>query len=251
MTTLSFTSKTRPTVGVSVAIMALLILAAIIVYAQGLRELVTEISIREEYSHVYFIPLVSLWLLWARRDALAQCPAKPSWLAAMPLAIGLLLLAVTKATNAAFFEQVGFVFCLAAIVMAVGGWRMFQLSAVPLVYLLFAIPMPAFLTTKLTIGLQLLSSELGVFFIRLFQIPVYLEGNVIDLGKYQLGVVEACAGLNYMFPFLSISFLLAYLVKLGWIERGIIFLSAIPLAILSDFFVHSTRLADKSRGLGH
>jgi hypothetical protein len=38
------------------------------------------------------------------------------------------------------------------------------------------------------------SSEIGVWFVRLMGIPVYLEGNVIDLGVYKLQVAEACSG---------------------------------------------------------
>ncbi len=43
---------------------------------------------------------------------------------------------------------------------------------------------------------QNISSELGVAIIRLYQIPVYLEGNVIDLGATSLALswpVAACA----------------------------------------------------------
>ena len=38
------------------------------------------------------------------------------------------------------------------------------------------------------------------------QIPVYLEGNVIDLGVYKLQVVEACSGLRYLYPLMSLGF---------------------------------------------
>jgi exosortase/archaeosortase family protein len=78
---------------------------------------------------------------------------------------------------------------------------------------------------------MLFSSQLGVFFIRLFQIPVYLDGNIIDMGVYKLQVVEACSGLRYLYPLLSLSFLAAYLFHGRFWQRAVVFLSSIPIAI--------------------
>ena len=65
---------------------------------------------------------------------------------------------------------------------------------------------PISLMPNCPFGLQLISSRLGAFFIRLFGVPVYLTGNVIDLGNYKLQVVEACSGLRYLYPLLSFRF---------------------------------------------
>src|SRR4029079_8443440 len=72
------------------------------------------------------------------------------------------------------------------------------------------------------------------FFIRLVGIPVYLEGNVIDLGVYKLQVVEACSGLRYLYPLLSLGFLAAYLFQAPLWQRAIVFLSTIPITILMN-----------------
>ena len=82
--------------------------------------------------------------------------------------------------------------------------------------------------------LQLISSELGVYVIRLFQIPVYQEGNVIDLGLYKLQVVEACSGLRYLYPLLSLGFLAAYFFHAPMWQRAIVFLSTIPITIIMN-----------------
>ncbi len=76
------------------------------------------------------------------------------------------------------------------------------------------------------------------FFIRLFQIPVYLEGNVIDLGVYKLQVVEACSGLRYLYPLMSLGFLAAYLFQAPLWQRALVFLSTIPITI----FMNSLRI---------
>ncbi|MFW2405831.1 MAG: VPLPA-CTERM-specific exosortase XrtD, partial [Gammaproteobacteria bacterium] len=116
------------------------------------------------------------------------------------------------------------------------GWRGFAVVWVPLVYLFFMIPLPAFIYQGLSSELQLISSELGVAVIRFFGISVFLEGNVIDLGIYQLQVAEACNGLRYLFPLMSFGFLCAAIYNGPWWQRAVIFLSAIPITILMNSF---------------
>jgi exosortase D (VPLPA-CTERM-specific) len=82
----------------------------------------------------------------------------------------------------------------------------------------------------------LLSSKIGVWFIRLVGISVYLEGNVIDLGNYQLQVAEACSGLRYLFPLMTIGFLMAYFFQAAFWKRALLFISSIPITILMNSF---------------
>src|SRR5690606_33071906 len=104
----------------------------------------------------------------------------------------------------------------------------------PILILLFAIPVPYFIEAILTARLQLLSSELGVIFIRWMDIPVFLSGNIIDLGRVQLEVAEACSGLRFLYPLMSIGFILAYFYQTHIAKRLIIFLSTIPITILMN-----------------
>jgi exosortase D (VPLPA-CTERM-specific) len=98
------------------------------------------------------------------------------------------------------------------------------------------IPLPSFFLNNLSAKLQLISSEIGVAVIRAFDISVYLEGNVIDLGNYKLQVVEACSGLNYLFPLMSLAFIAAYFFQAAFWKRAVIFLSSIPITVLMNSF---------------
>ena len=128
-------------------------------------------------------------------------------------------------------SQVGFVVALFGLILGFGGYSLLKVAFIPISFLLFAIPLPYFIDALLTLRLQLISSELGVFFIRMFGIPVYLDGNIIDMGNYKLQVVEACSGLRYLYPLLSLSFLAAYLFHAPLWQRILVFLSSIPIAI--------------------
>jgi len=216
-------------------LMGLVAIAAVLVsiagFAGALMELVRRWNGQEEYSHGFLIPIVSAWLLWSRRDALRESIGRPSFAGLALIVLAIAMHIVGELSAVYILSQVGFVLVLMGIALAVGGFSLLRVAFIPIAYLLFAIPLPYFIDAKLTLQLQLLSSELGAFIIRLFQIPVFLDGNIIDMGTYKLQVVEACSGLRYLYPLLSLSFLAAYLFQAPLWQRIVVFLSSIPIAI--------------------
>ena len=168
---------------------------------------------RDEYSHGYMIPLVAAYLAWQKRDALAKAAQPGTWLGIV-VVLGALFVWLLGEVSAIYtIIQYAFwlgIWGLALLWVGVSGVRVIWAA---LFYLFFMIPLPNFLYFNLSQELQLISSAMGVAVIRLFDISVFLEGNVIDLGVYQLQVVEACSGLRYLFPLMSFGFLIAYIYR--------------------------------------
>jgi exosortase D (VPLPA-CTERM-specific) len=65
-------------------------------------------------------------------------------------------------------------------------------------------------------------------------VPVYLDGNIIDLGVTRLHVAEACSGLRYMFPILSFSYIFAVLYQGPAWQKMVLLISAAPIAIVMN-----------------
>jgi exosortase D (VPLPA-CTERM-specific) len=210
------------------------VLVAVAGFAGALWDLVMHWHRNEEYSHGFLIPFVAGWLLWTRRDALMASVGEPSWWGAAVLAVAALLHTVGELSAIFVLSQVGFILALIGIVLGVGGISLLRVTIIPIAFLLFAIPVPYFIEAMLSLRLQLISSQLGVFVISLFQIPVFLEGNVIDLGYFKLQVVEACSGLRYLYPLLSLGFLAGYLFQAPLWQRALVFLSSIPITIVMN-----------------
>jgi exosortase D (VPLPA-CTERM-specific) len=210
------------------------VLVALIAFSGALWELVTRWSKQEEYSHGFLIPLVVGWMFWARRDALVASIGRPSWMGPLLVLLAASMLIVGELSAFFLLAQLGFIVALFGIVLGTGGYSLLRVTFIPILFLVFAIPLPYFIDSQLSWRLQLISSELGVFFIRMFQVPVYLMGNVIDLGHYKLQVVEACSGLRYLYPLLSLGFLAAYLFQAPFWQRTLVFLSAIPITIVMN-----------------
>lgn len=212
--------------------MALIALGA--AFFSGLVQLVHRWSNQEEYSHGYLIPLISLWLLWQRRDALRNSRGAPSaWGWPVVLASGVMLV-VGEFTAIFVLIQLGFLVGLVGLVLAYGGRSLLRVTRLPIALLLFCIPLPYFIDSQLSWRLQLISSNLGVGVLRLFGYSVFREGNVIDLGSYVLQVVEACSGLRYLYPLLSVGFLMAYMYPAALRWRVLIVLSTVPITIITN-----------------
>jgi exosortase len=132
---------------------------------------------RDEYSHGYMIPMVALYLIWQNQHKLPAASGKGSWAGTLLLAAGLVFFLMGELSAIYTVIQYAFLLSLAAVILSFFGWRMLMVLAVPLIYLIFMIPLPNFLYNNLSSELQLISSQLGVYVVRLFDISVYLEGN--------------------------------------------------------------------------
>lgn len=189
---------------------------------------------REEYSHGYLIPLIVVFLVWQKKDVLERLEFRGSWGGLALVFLGCLILLVGELSTLYTVVQYGFFITLAGVVLAWLGTSAFAIIAIPLAISVFMVPLPSFLYNDLSALLQLVSSEIGVWVIRQFGISVFLEGNVIDLGSMKLQVVEACSGLRYLFPLMTLAFIVAYFYKGAFWKRLVIFLSSIPITVLMN-----------------
>jgi len=205
-------------------------------YAHGLNRMVFYWFNREEYSHGVIIPFITAFLIWQKKDVLARLSFGGSWAGVAVALVGAVIISIGNISAITAIMQYGFVIVLAGFVLAYMGWRGFKEIWVPFLLLFFMIPFPDVIIQDISRSFQLISSSFGVWIIRLFGISVFLEGNVIDLGVYKLQVVEACSGLRYLFPLMTLGFVCAYIYKALLWKRVAVFLSTIPITILLNSF---------------
>lgn len=219
-------------------LLLLLVLASVPVFWMAVVSL-GQAWITPEYSHGPLIPLISLYLFLRElrdKDPLpgaSPIDRRPGVLIIMAaLLFGVLgnAVAVPDVVSYALIIWVG------GLVLLGFGWAEGRRHQLPVLHLIFMLPLPQILYWKLTIFLQGISSELGVWFIKLVGVPVYLDGNIIDLGPYMLQVAEACSGLRYLFPILSFSYLIAILYRGPYWHKVLLFLLAAPLTVFMNAF---------------
>lgn len=150
------------------------------------------------------------------------------------IALALLLAALGNLVQISDFVFYALILWCYGLILTVWGARRGWVFWPAVLHLVFMLPLPQFLYWKLNISLQFLSSEIGVWALGLARVPVYLDGNVIDLGIYKLQVAEACSGLRYLFPIMSFSYVFAVLYRGPLLLRLALLLAAVPLAILMN-----------------
>lgn len=191
-----------------------------------------------EYSHGPLIPLISLYLfLRELRNSPtgSHSEARPvRWPGLVVIALGLFggiagnLVQIPDIVTYAMIIWVG------GVVLTVFGWDKGRRHQLPVLHLVFMLALPGVIYWKMSIFLQGVSSELGVWFVALMGVPVYLEGNIIDLGVYKLHVAEACSGLRYLFPILSFSYLTSILYRGPFWHKALLMLSAAPITVVMN-----------------
>ncbi|MCR8726774.1 VPLPA-CTERM-specific exosortase XrtD [Frigidibacter sp. ROC022] len=221
-------------------LLLLIVVSALPIFWLGFQSLAAAWS-TAEYSHGPLIPLISLYLFLRE---LRNEPAWPTdtprnrWPGIVVLLAGLAIGILGSVIRIPDIVTYGLIIWVGGIVLTVMGWRIGRTHQLPVLHLIFMLPLPQFVFWKMTIFLQLVSSQLGVWFIELAGIPVFLEGNVIDLGVYKLQVAEACSGLRYLFPILSFSYLFSILYRGPFWHKAVLFLMAAPLTV----FMNSVRI---------
>ncbi|MBU2360304.1 MAG: VPLPA-CTERM-specific exosortase XrtD [Alphaproteobacteria bacterium] len=192
-----------------------------------------------EYSHGPLIPLISLYLFLRELRYGPQQPAAGPINRApgiVVIVLGLIFGIFGNLVQIPDIVTYALIVWLGGVVLTGFGWDRGRRHQLPVLHLIFMLPLPQFIYWKLTIALQLISSELGVWFIQMAGIPVFLEGNVIDLGIYKLQVAEACSGLRYLFPILSFSYLFAILYRGPFWHKVVMFAMAAPLTVFMNAF---------------
>jgi len=137
------------------------VLVGLTAFSSGLWELVARWSRQEEYSHGFLIPIIVAWMLWARRDALLASVGRPSWTGPLLILLATIMHLVGELSSFFLMSQLGFLVALLGIVLGIGGYSLLRVAFLPIMFLVFAIPLPYFIDAQLSWRLQLISSELG------------------------------------------------------------------------------------------
>jgi len=185
-------------------------------------------------SHGILVPLVSLFFIWQKKEGLKSATISNSNWGAVILLISMGLYLISYAGAVAVVSRAMIVSSLIGLVMFTLGKEFFSLLAFPLLYLFFMVPVPDTILGLVALPLQLFATKVSTFFIHIFSIPAYREGNMLYFAQTQLEVAEACSGIRSIMSFGMLSFIFAYMMDKIWWKRIFLILSTIPLALFAN-----------------
>ncbi len=191
-----------------------------------------------EYSHGPLIPIVSAYLFLRDMKHIPSAPVatRNRWLGVWIVTFAMLLALIGNLSRIPDIVTYALIVWVWGMILVSFGADRGRHLWPGVVHLVFMLPLPNFIYWKVSIFLQGVSSEIGVSIVRLLDIPVFLDGNIIDLGIYKLQVAEACSGLRYLFPIMSFSYIFSLLYQGPKWHKAILLLSAAPITVLMNSF---------------
>ncbi|MEN6320698.1 MAG: exosortase C-terminal domain/associated protein EpsI [Syntrophaceae bacterium] len=208
-----------------------LLLLFIAAYWVPIRAMATIWWTKEDYSYALLIPVISAYLLWDKRAVMRTLTPKEDWrvFPALLFFVALSLYGILGSSGNISMPAIPILIILFTA-FCFGIDTVNKLRA-PLFFLLFLAPVPPIIERYIGIYLKSVSSRIGGLIIDMFNIPVFVSGNVIDLGVTQLQVVDACSGMRYLFALIALGSIYAYFFeKVTW-KRIFAIFSTIPIGV--------------------
>lgn len=218
------------------------------------------------WSHGWLIPVFSLYFLATQREALSRCRLRASHLGALILAGSLTAyFAAVFWLHMAYPQGLSLVGAVFGLTLLLGGWGLMRVAWFPILFLLFAVPLPQDLFVALTAPLQRLSSTVVAATMPLFVPGLHTEAQAVVIEYVlpgmlpgTLNVDEACSGMRSIMAFLTLGVAMAYLGQRPAWQRIVMILTCVPIAVFCNVIrvfvtglLHVKGHGDLARGTAH
>lgn len=214
--------------------LALLIAALIGLYFPVLLKLASDWSTNDNYSHGFFIPLISGYMIYTMRTDLNTISLQPVNWGLLLLLAGLGQLYIAKIGSEYFLQRTSLILVLLGATLFLMGTSIARKILMPISYLIFMIPLPAIIWNQIAFPMQLFSTAITEWVIQSIGIPVFREGNILYLSQTTLEVVDACSGLRSLTTMFALSAVLAWISNNGAWKKWTLFFMAAPIAIFAN-----------------
>jgi exosortase len=216
---------------IAAALVALLLIA---IYFRIGTKLVSDWYNIPDDSHGFLVPLFSAFLLWDKRHALARTSVRPSWAGMSLILIGIATVFFGVYGAELFLSRISVLLILAGMVWTFFGLEMLREIRLPLAVLMLAIPFPEIIFNQITFPLQLFASKVASDLLPVLGVPVFREGNVIQLPVMKLEVAQACSGIRSLMSLFTLAVFYGYFLEKRTSGRWILALASIPIAVAAN-----------------
>jgi exosortase D (VPLPA-CTERM-specific) len=212
------------------------ILAALLLWLYGstLGHLVLQWWQDPNFSHGFFVPLFSAFVLWQERGELARLTPRPSWTGLLIVTFGLCVMIIGRMGAELFLSRSSLLLVLAGLIVLFLGWRFFHAVFFPWAFLILMIPIPAIILNQVTLPLQLLAAKVAATVLPWLGVPVLREGNIIYLPRMPLEVAEACSGIRSLMSLVTLAIIYGYLMERRRWVRWLLALASVPITVIAN-----------------
>jgi exosortase len=211
----------------STGLIGILLLA---LFYPTLKWLVGEWLGNDYYSHGPLVPLISAflaWRLWVKWP-LEQRRSQPATIGLLPLGVGLTVYLVALLQRAYFAASLAMIVIIAGLVWYLLGTAALRRFAFPIGFLFFMVPLP--FIEPLSVPLAQLTGAMSAAIVRLFGVPITVNGAQITLPRAELVVGAQCSGLRSIVTLMTLVALVIFLVEGAWWKKLLLALSSVLIA---------------------
>jgi len=189
-----------------------------------------------DYSHGYLVlPLAGL-LCWNRGHLFPGVQESPSWVGFWLVGVAVLMRWLGRVGYADFFDAWSILPLVAGAVWVLFGYQSLKWALPAIAFLILMFPLPFQAESLLSWKLQGVATELSTIMLRVLGQSAVNEGHVIWVGDQRLLVEEACSGLRIFIGVAALAFFWAAISNRSWLDRIVLILAAVPLAVLVNAF---------------
>ncbi|WP_028586086.1 exosortase/archaeosortase family protein [Desulfogranum mediterraneum] len=196
-----------------------------------IRELFTMWAESEDYYFAFFALPVAIYMVWQKRTVLQEWQGRGVLGLILLLAVTLLH-GVTLTLNVPTISFLVMLMWVVAAFVFLGGLRALPELIVPLVLALLLLPFSDSLYATVTMPLQLKVSQLSEQIAQLIHVPIYREGNILQIPTKVFQVVDACSGLRSLVALNCLSLMFGYFTLRRNRSIMLLFLTSIPVAFV-------------------
>ncbi len=186
------------------------------------------------FSHGFFVPLFSAFVVWRQRVRIARIAPRPSSIGLLMLGLAMLFLVVGQLGAELFLARFSLLLVLAGSIVLFLGWNFFRAVLFPWAFMILMIPIPAILYNQITFPLQLLASKNAEAVLALLGVPSLREGNVITLPSMALEVAEACSGIRSLMSLITLAVIYGFIVEKRTGVRCLLVMASVPIAVIAN-----------------
>ncbi len=185
----------------------------------------------DNYSHGFLLLPVAALIIWTRRHDLHEKNPRNQGVFLLVAGLSLYIAGFILIDN--FLSALSLFLTLPGLILVFRGTRALRALAFPIFMLVFMIPFP-WLLEKVGVGLQSFAARASAWFVNLVGVEVTRTGSEIKLADTAFEVDIACSGLHSLIALLALAAIFAYILKGSLVRKAILFLLAIPVAILAN-----------------
>ncbi len=185
----------------------------------------------EEFSHLFLVIPVALWLAWIRRGRLRLCQPTGQTVGLLLISVGWLLCSFGYYNSVESLWHGGSLLVVVGCLVCVVGSDALACFLPCFVVLLFLVPVPGVIRQTIAIPLQGLVARTTQFFFELIGIEIQRAGSLLSINGIHVAIAEACNGMRMVFALALVSYCFAFSLPLRLYVRVLI-LVASPISAL-------------------